>query len=350
MTTNIRRLLALLLLPVLALVACGGGDSSSEASDSDAPTTTAADGDDTAEEPVEPVQVRIGVAAPISEMVLPWLGLELGIWEKHGIDMSAELIPGGTQIVAGMVGGSLEGGIFAAPSVQGAIVQGAEIKWVAEWIHQPNLGFVVQEGIESIEDLRGETLAISNPGTTTAIFSDKVLRENGLDPQRDVVQRVVGGQGEALTAFATGQVAGAIFGAPLTFTALTTPGAHVLVDYTEEYVWPYSGLALSESFLDDNPEAAVRLLEALIEVIDAFKTNPELTKEVIARETNTADPALVDQAYELAASLMDDSPIPDPEASEAVVEELVFTLPAADGFDASLLIDDTYIKRALGES
>jgi NitT/TauT family transport system substrate-binding protein len=348
-----------LLLTIGALLASGCGDSDDGAAttttaDSAATTvatttTVAAEDEAEAEEPIEPVRVRMGVAAPISEFMLPWLGIELGIFEKHGIDLEVEMIPGGTQIIAGMVGGSLEAGIFAGPSVQNAIVQGAEMQWVMEWVHTPNLIMVTNESIESVEDLRGKPLAISAPGTTTAIFTDKVLREAGLDPARDVVQVTVGGQGEALAAFSSNQVVGAIFGAPVTFTALKTEGSKALVDYTEGYLWPYSGLSLTDSFLEAEPEAALRLVEAFLETIEVFKANPEVAMAVISRETNTPDMDLVKLGYDQAVAVMDDDAVPLRETAQAVLDELSFTQPAAEGFDVSKLYNDTLVKQALAK-
>jgi NitT/TauT family transport system substrate-binding protein len=333
----------------MIIVGCGGGGSATTTVVTSVPAGTAATtaAPITTEAPIEPVKVRMAAAAPISEFMVPWVGLELGIFEEYGIDLEIELIPGGTQIIAGMAGGSLDAGVFAAPGPHNAVIQGAEMKWVMEWVHKPNLVFVVNESINSVADLKGKAVAISAPGTTTAIFTDKVLREAGLDPQRDIVQLSVGGQGEALAAFTSGRVVGAIFGAPVTLTALETPGAKALVDYTDGYTWPYAGLALTEKFMRENPEATVRLLAAMRASVAAFIEDEETAMAVISRVTNTPDMAQVEKAYRLALAIFDVEGIPSEEANRLVLEELLNTNPAAANISVLDVVDDSFIKQAL---
>jgi NitT/TauT family transport system substrate-binding protein len=335
---------------LLIIAGCGGGGS---ATTTTAATTAPADASatteapSTTEAPIEPVKVRMAAAAPISEFMIPWVGLELGIFEEFGIDLEIELIPGGTQIIAGMAGGSLDAGVFAAPGPHNAVIQGAEMKWVMEWVHKPNLVFVVNESINSVADLKGKAVAISAPGTTTAIFTDKVLREAGLDPQKDIVQLSVGGQGEALAALSSGRVVGAIFGAPVTLAALDTPGAKALLNYTDGYSWPYAGLALTQKFMDEQPEAAVRLLAAMRASVKAFIEDEQTAMAVISRVTNTTDMALVEKAYRLALAIIDEEGIPSVSANQVVLDELLFVNPAAANITVSDVIDDSFIKRAL---
>jgi NitT/TauT family transport system substrate-binding protein len=320
---------------LLATTACGGG--SGQPSDG-------AEGGVTS--------VKIGVAAPTAEMSLPAVARDLGIFKKHGIDATIELIPGGPQITAGLIGKSLQFGVYAAPAPEVAAVQGAEIKYVGVWSHRANLGLVVAPGVKSVADLAGQPVAVSAPGTTTALYTDRMLRDAGLDPTTGVVRRNVGGQGAALTAFASGQVKAAIFGAPVTYTAVASlPGATILTDYAaQDYAWPYAGIVAANGYAQDNRATVEKMIAALSEAAAAYK-DPNLTPQIltsISEFTQTKDPDLVRKSFDVAAAQIDVSLRPVVADHQHVIEQLAFSTPQAAGFDATKLVDSSFTAAASG--
>lgn len=293
------------------------------------------------------VKVHIGVAAPTAELSLPQVAQELGFFKAHGIEADVKLIPGGPQITAGLVGGSLGFGVYAAPGPEVAAVQGAKIKYVGVWTHRSNLGLVVEPGIDSVEDLKGKAVAVSAPGTTGALYTDMLLRAAGMH-EEDVVRRNVGGQGAALSAFASGQVKAAVFGAPVTYSAVENlPGAKILIDYSkEDFAWPYAGIVTLNGYAEGNSETITKVLAALKEAAAAYK-DPTKSAEIISiisKFTSTTNPEAVKQSFDVAAKEIDVTLTPRLEDHQNVLTQLAFTTPAARGFKASDVIDPSFLE------
>lgn len=292
--------------------------------------------------------IRIGVAAPTAEQSLAAVAQELGFFKKHGIDAKVELIPGGPQITAGLVGNSLDFGVYSAPGPEVAIVQGAKLKYVGEWTHRSNLGLVAAPGIDSVKDLEGKTVAVSSPGTTTAIYTDMMLREAGLDPEKSVVRRNVGGQGAALSAFASGQVKAAIFGAPVTYAALAqVKGSKVLIDYNQhDFAWPYAGIVATEAYTEKNAKTITNVVAALKEAAAAYQdpAQADKIKAIISKFTQTADRDAVNRSFEVASKAIDPTLLPLAADHENVLEQLAVTEPAAKKFTASDMFDTSFAE------
>ncbi|QOC93399.1 ABC transporter substrate-binding protein [Micromonospora craniellae] len=314
---------------LLALTACGG-DSGDQPADG------------------SPLKIKIGVAAPTAEQSLPAVARDLGIFTKHNIDAEIEMIPGGPQITAGLVGGSLQFGVYSAPAPEVGAVQGAPIKYIGTWSHRANLGLVVAPGINSVQDLAGKAVAVSSPGTTTAIYTDMLLREAGLDPATGVVRRNVGGQSAALNAFVSGQVSAAIFGAPVTYTALANlPGAKLLIDYAEQdFSWPYAGVVVTNDYADRNETTVRAVIAALKEAAAAYQdpANEGRIIDIIATFTGTSDKELVKRSFDVAVAQMDPALTPSLADHKNVIEQLAHTTPQASGFDPAKVFDVTFTE------
>ncbi len=72
----------------------------------------------------------------------------------------------------------------------------------------PNITQVVvpaDSGIETIEDLRGETVSVGSPNSGTEVIALRLLRVAGLDPEEDVTQRGLG-VGESVQALRDGSI------------------------------------------------------------------------------------------------------------------------------------------------
>jgi len=231
-------------------------------------------------------------------------------------------------------------------------VQSAPIKYVGVWTHLANLGLVVAPGIDSVEDLEGQAVAVSSPGTTTAIYTDMLLREAGMDPETSVTRLNVGGQGEALSAFASGQVDAAIFGAPVTYTAVASvPGAKILIDYSEQDVaWPYAGIVTTDEMMDGDSDLIVRVLTALQAAAEAYQdpAQADRVKDVITTFTNTQDADIVTQAFDVAVRNIDPSLMPREEDHANVLEQLAITTPQAEDFPAQDMLDSSFAEQLDG--
>lgn len=146
---------------------------------------------------------------------------------------------------------------------------------------------VVREGIDSVEDLEGATLATPSLGNTQDVALRAWLAEQGYETT------VEGGGDVAITplansdtlaAFATGDLDGAWVPEPYATRLIVESGAHVLVD--ERDLWPQrrfvtTQLMVATNYLNDHPEQVKAVLETLVEITDRLNEDPEGTKEIV---------------------------------------------------------------------
>lgn len=286
--------------------------------------------------------VSIGVGSPQVEHTLPEVARELGLFEKHGIDAKVELIPtGGQTVTAALLGGSLDYGVFGSPALEQAVSQGADLKSIATWMHVLAAGFVGADGIDSIEDLAGEPVAVSAPSGLSGLFTDKTLRDAGLDPQTGVKRQNVQGMANALSAFISGQVKGAMLGGVQIAAALEqTPGSKVLTDYAQEgYAWPVSELVTSGSVVADDPETVEKVVAALQEAAEAFQ-DPAQAEEITAiiAKFIQLDESSVKTQLEVVSKYIDPTLAPREEDHQNVLEQLALYDSASEGLEPSDVI------------
>src|SRR3989337_1808775 len=105
-----------------------------------------------------------------------WIGRDLKIFEKHGLDVEIIMITGAARSVAALLGGSTQ---FATGSVTGplaAVVRGTDIKVIAASYNKFPYAFVVKPDIRTPNDLRGKKINILNFGGSNDLALQLALK------------------------------------------------------------------------------------------------------------------------------------------------------------------------------
>lgn len=115
------------------------------------------------------------------------LGIEKGIFEAEGLDLSARIVFGGPELAAAYDSGELKIGGIGSPSGLNAMAAGKRFKVIASGCRQRAQMYLgVRKGIESYQELRGKRLGLLSLGSCPSWIVRKILIHNGLDPDRDV--------------------------------------------------------------------------------------------------------------------------------------------------------------------
>jgi len=104
---------------LVAVSACGS---------SNTPSATGASGSDAA---AKTISITIGdtaIGAGYSDL---YVGIDDGIFKKHGLDVTLQKLNTGTALVPALVGGSIQIGVGPADGSAGAIMHGVGLKFVA---------------------------------------------------------------------------------------------------------------------------------------------------------------------------------------------------------------------------
>jgi hypothetical protein len=135
-----------------------------------------------------PTLRKIDYGAPTDKCaVTVRLGVEAGIFEQEGLDLSVKVVFGGPEIAAAYDSGELRIGEMGSPPAINAIAAGKGFKIVGSGCRQRAHMFLgVRKGIESYADLKGKRLGLLGLGSCPDWIARKMLAKEGLDPDKDV--------------------------------------------------------------------------------------------------------------------------------------------------------------------
>jgi ABC-type nitrate/sulfonate/bicarbonate transport system substrate-binding protein len=257
-----------LLLAVVAAAGCGGdGDEAQEETAPAETDTTAGE----AEPPDQPVTIRMGWGIPAEEvkyvmMERPEVAPNLGTWYELDWQQFAGTALGVQGLAAGTLDCATVGGLSSANGFE----QGADFVLTGEIIEEatPPQEFsttwlaLADSGIESLEDLRGKTVATSAIGGSTDYLQDiYVEREAGLRPGQDYekVEIPFSQQQEALLA---GRIDVGLYPQPF-WGAITAETETTQLFRVTDVINPFVQLlnGCRREFIEENPDVMRKFVE-----------------------------------------------------------------------------------------
>jgi len=305
-----------------------------------------------------PQKLRVAYAAITAAFSIPWLAKDAGIYQRHGLDVELVYIASGSRAVQTLVGGSIDIACIGGPAGVDAKLAGADTIYVAIPVNRVLVFTVAAPQIQRLEDMRGKSIGVTRIGTVTDFFTRVYLRQNNLVPDKDVMIRQAGGLPEIVAALKAGQVHGGTFGFPSVLHAKAA-GFRVLVDYnTAGYRYPLSTVIVTQKLLRAQESAVRRFLEAHIEAVQRFKTDPELAMRVIGKYTQTTDRAMLEETQRVYAAALERVPYPDLESMKLGLTQVAETNPRVRTVDPKEFVDDRllreieasgFVKRLYGE-
>jgi NitT/TauT family transport system substrate-binding protein len=304
-------------------------------------------------------KLRVAYAAITAAFSIPWIAKEAGIFQRHGLDVELVYIASGSRAVQTLVGGSIDVAAIGGPAGVDARLAGGDTVYVAIPVNRVIVFTVAAPQIQRVEELRGKSIGVTRIGTVTDFFTRYYVRQNGLVPDRDVMIRQTGGLPETLAALRAGQVQAGTFGFPAVLHARAA-GFRILIDYnTLGFRYPLSGVVVTQKLLRAREPAIRSFLEAHVEGVHRFRTDPTFAMNVIGKYTQTTDRAILEETQRVYASAFDRIPYPDIEDMKLGITQVSETNPRARSADPKDFVEPRllreieasgFVKRLYGES
>ena len=171
--------------------------------------------------PLTPAFVRAqGTSIKIGTAVLGDYGLagplvvaiEKGLFKAQGL--AVEFVPfrGGPDLSKGVLSGEVLIGISGATDVLVFRERGAPVKMIASHVDGNDFTLNVSLDINSVADLKGKSIGVTAPGSTTWLFARMVAKQQGWNPDKDVTIVALGGLDAQLAALSRKETAGFVWG------------------------------------------------------------------------------------------------------------------------------------------
>ena len=204
-----------------------------------------------------------------------------------------------------------------------SIIRGAAsdlpVKAVAVLTGRPDYFLAAKKEFRSLTELKGKRIAIGTFGAAADIALRVVLRQEGLDPERDVIRLQMGGGDSRFAALVGGTVDATILNFPFNLQAEKL-GFNVLLWLGERLEMPLSGVGVRDETIQKNPGQVFGLVRAIYRAVVFAKTNPEETIQAFMEWTRV-DRELAVKSYELGTKSWPDNLVLSDAAIKAVVDQ-----------------------------
>ena len=236
-------------------------------------------------------KVRMSVSAIDVSFLTSGVALKRGMFRDEGLDV--ELIRMNANVsVTALSTGDIDYTMVFASVVRGAL-RGMPMKVVASFMDSSTHLLIARPQYRTILDLRGKTLAVSTYGATSDVAARMMMKQGGLDPEKELKIIPLGGERSRYAALKEGIVDVAVLSPP-TDTEAQRLGYHVLSRFYEHFKLPFTGLGTNLKKLKEKPAEVRRMLRALLRANRYIRSNREGTIQTmmdwikVDRESATA--------------------------------------------------------------
>lgn len=316
-----------ILVLLLLIAACGNNGGAAKNEENQAQPAAA-----------KPVTIRVGLVCGGLNQIPVLVGLDQGIFEQAGLNVERNCFDSGTDSVQALVGGSLDVNFGSYEHVLRQRNNHLDVKAYGNFNNTMGYYLMVKNDskMKTVTDLKGAAIGVTKTGTLSDTGLRLILKQENIDPNRDV-QIVNAGTGSTmLAALESGKVQAGMVGEPNASQMIASGNYRIL--YNPEF--PYVGLVAmaKTAWVDQNPEAFDKFLAALKQIRQQIEDNPQATaQEVISNYENVGEDVL-EQAIERWLTGFPADMIITKEGTDAVVasQEDLGTISAAVPFEEAV--------------
>ena len=247
-------------------------------------------------------QLTVGTAHATADAELPaTVGVELGIFKKHGLDIKLADLGGDSRVIQGMTAGSIDIGVGGG-SGMALIVKGAPMVAVCEdSATQPYFAIAVpwDSPLHKLTDLKGKKVGITRVNSTTDWLARQLARSQGWPP--DAITLVtLGGDPAASAAALRNHLVDADVGGTMDFAGMEAKKAARILAPVSDYVGKVASgiLYASNHLVSTNPDAVRAYVAGWLETTHYMATHKAETVKIEAAITHY-DPIIVAKEYDV---------------------------------------------------
>lgn len=290
--------------------------------------------------------LTVGKSIATASVMLPAnLGVEFGIFKKHGVDVKVADFTGGSKLMQAMAAGSVDVGI-ATGTGMGFTAKGAPILAVCEYeakMYPTGIAVAWDSAIHGLDGLKGKRIGVSSPGSFTDWLATKLARERGWGP--DGITKVDLGNGLAsgVAAFRTHTVDADIFSTAEIFEMEEKHEGRLLADVADFTGNLAAGaIFATKEAMTSRPDAIRAFLAGWLETVDYMRQHKDATVEAESKLTGFA-PSVMAKDYALVMPSFDKDCRFDAQSLTNLKDTLVEQKLLTDAADMSTLYTEAFM-------
>jgi NitT/TauT family transport system substrate-binding protein len=291
-------------------------------------------------------KVRMAFTSLSSVMCPPWIAREIGIFNKHGLDVEVIATPTGVEGMNALIAGEVQFLQISGGTTASAALGGADVMVVGTTLDVLVQNLIARPEIEKAEQLKGKSVGITRFGTSIDVGARLALKHFGLVPEKEVAIVQVGGMESMVTALQTNRIQAGILSYPAITQALKL-GNRVLLDVASLGIpYAFTGITTRGSLIKEDPDLVRRYMMAQTEAIARAKRDKNLALKVMGKYLRTANPNALAESYDIdVQKYMLKIPLTTVEAMKSVLDDLAGRIPKAKDAEPRKFFDDSFVRQ-----
>jgi NitT/TauT family transport system substrate-binding protein len=238
---------------------------------------------------------------------------------------------------------------YATPStsVIKAATAGLPVKLLAVLLGRPDYFLTVRKDIKSVKDLKGKRIAIGSFGAAADLALRAVARQDGLDPDRDLIRLQMGGAASRYASLIAGSVDATILTLPYNLQA-EKAGYKDLLWFGEHMELPLSGLAARDETIQKNSKQVSGVIRAVLRAMTFAAANREETTQIIINWLKV-DPEVAAKSYDLGKPSWSAGGVVSDGAVKVLIDQSLLELKSKDAVPLDKVRNWSFAEQARRE-
>lgn len=287
-------------------------------------------------------KVRLAYSGWEVATAIAYVGIDGGIFKKYDLEVEEVFIRDSFSAgVQSLIGTDFLIGFGNPLAILQPVLAGADIVSLGAHETMERYSMGVSPGISAIKDLKGKKIGVSVIGGRSDLVSRVILRRAGLDPVKDV-EIVSAGLGPHRVAALAKNL---IQGAPLPpEIAAKAKELGVKVIEVKEIPLTTAMLMTTRSFIKKDEEAVRRFIKGYVAAIHFYLTRRDESIAIIRKYFGSAGPAALENMYDAFAAQLQPLPLPNNEASQALIDVAAVIKPQSKNIKPSDLFEPRFLE------
>ncbi|HEY1232987.1 MAG TPA: ABC transporter substrate-binding protein [Candidatus Binatia bacterium] len=235
---------------------------------------------------------------------------------------------------------------YATPSTSTikAATAGLPVKTIAVLLGRPDYFLTVKKEIRSMRDLNGKRIAIGSFGAAADLALRAVAKQDGLDPDRDLIRLQMGGAAARYASLLAGTVDATILTLPYNLQA-EKAGYKDLLWFGERLELPLAGLATLDETIQRNYQQVLGVVRAVFRAMAFASANREETIQILMNWLKL-DREVAARSYELGKRSWSDGGMVSDGAVQTLVDQSLLELNAKSAVPLDRVRNWTFAEQA----
>jgi NitT/TauT family transport system substrate-binding protein len=229
------------------------------------------------------------------------------------------------------------------------VLRGSPFKFLFTTYNRAMFWLYAKPELRDIKSLKGQRVGVSGIGSGPDSLLREMLRQHGLDPNRDVAVLSLGVMPTIFAGLQSGIVDAAMLSPPVTFKAEEAGFRELVAFPKQDLVEPQGSILVRDALLQSNPAQLERFIRGTYKGFLYIKENRAGTVPVVKQYLQVSD-AVAAKAYDnvVRPSLTQDGTL-NPETQAKAVEHVAKRLDLKETPPLSKIFDFSIARRVISE-